>query len=237
MTVKTGAAWSGVVVCKDATGALAAPSVGPAGTLYVDGAANGAGVTVTGANPYKWTVTLPALTAGQRVSMYVTATIATIATASVVAEESADTYITSDIEALVDDIGVAGAGLTALGDTRLANLDATVSSRSTYAGGAVASVTGSVGSVVGLTASNLDATISSRAPASTALTGGILADSVPADGARPTPEQAIYAIYCYLMERAVSGTTMTVNKVDGSTALMTFTINDASAPTSITRTT
>lgn len=61
--------------------------------------------------------------------------------------------------------------------TNLDNLDATVSSRSTFAGGAVASVTGnvggnvvgSVGSVVGLTASNLDATISSRAPASTAL--------------------------------------------------------------------
>lgn len=46
-------------------------------------------------------------------------------------------------------LGAAGAGLTALGDTRLANLDAAVSSRSTYAGGAVASVTGAVGSVTG----------------------------------------------------------------------------------------
>lgn len=41
-------------------------------------------------------------------------------------------------------IGAAGAGLTALGDTRLANLDAAVSSRSTFAGGAVASVTAGV---------------------------------------------------------------------------------------------
>lgn len=41
-------------------------------------------------------------------------------------------------------IGAAGAGLTALGDTRMANLDATVSSRSTFAGGAVASVTAAV---------------------------------------------------------------------------------------------
>jgi hypothetical protein len=41
-------------------------------------------------------------------------------------------------------VGAAGAGLTALGDTRIANLDATVSSRSTYAGGAVASVTAAV---------------------------------------------------------------------------------------------
>lgn len=59
-------------------------------------------------------------------------------------------------------IGANGAGLTAIGDTRLGNLDAAVSSRSTFAGGAVASVTGSVGSVVGLTAANLDATVSSR---------------------------------------------------------------------------
>lgn len=42
-------------------------------------------------------------------------------------------------------IGANGAGLTALGDTRIAHLDADVSSRSTFAGGAVASVTGNVG--------------------------------------------------------------------------------------------
>jgi len=54
----------------------------------------------------------------------------------------------------VDDIGVAGAGLTEIGDTRIANLDAAVSSRSTFAGGAVASVTGNVGgNVVGSVAS------------------------------------------------------------------------------------
>lgn len=39
-----------------------------------------------------------------------------------------------DIEAQTDDIGAAGAGLTALGDTRLGNLDATVSSRLSSAG-------------------------------------------------------------------------------------------------------
>jgi hypothetical protein len=39
-----------------------------------------------------------------------------------------------DIEGQTDDIGAAGAGLTALGDARLANLDATVSSRLATAG-------------------------------------------------------------------------------------------------------
>lgn len=67
---------------------------------------------------------------------------------------SADVAQTGDVYAQV---GVAGAGLTALGDTRLANLDATISSRSTYAGGAVASVTGSVGSIAagGITATSI----------------------------------------------------------------------------------
>ena len=46
--------------------------------------------------------------------------------------------------AAVITLGAAGAGLTALGDTRLANLDALVSTRSTYDGGAVAGVAGDV---------------------------------------------------------------------------------------------
>ena len=46
---------------------------------------------------------------------------------------SAQTLDTTDaaVDAVATTIGVAGAGLTALGDTRLANLDATISSRST----------------------------------------------------------------------------------------------------------
>lgn len=100
MTVKSGQAWYGLFVCKDATGALSTPSVGPAGALYVDGTVNAASVTISGSNPYKFAVTLPALTAGQCVSMYITATIATIATASVVAENVADTVRLSDVPAV-----------------------------------------------------------------------------------------------------------------------------------------
>lgn len=92
--IKTGQAWAGTFVTLDSTGALAAGS--PAGVLYVDGVANAATVTITGTNPYKWSVTLPALTAGQRVDMYITGTIGTIATAGIVASEQADTAILSD---------------------------------------------------------------------------------------------------------------------------------------------
>ena len=64
-----------------------------------------------------------------------------------------------------------------------------------------------------------------------------MADSVSADGTIPTREQALYMIAQFLWEKAVSGTTVTAKKVDGSTSLMTFTLDDASNPTSITRAT
>ena len=117
MGLKSAQQWSGLIVTKDATGALSAASVGPAGTLYVNGTGNGASVTVSGSNPYKWTVTLPALTAGDLVSMYVTATIDSVATAEVVAEDVADTKRVSDL----NDIA-AGAAMTISGT--LSDLDA-----------------------------------------------------------------------------------------------------------------
>ena len=64
-----------------------------------------------------------------------------------------------------------------------------------------------------------------------------LADSVPADGTRPTLRQAMYMVVQFLHERAVSGTTVTVKKVDGSTGLLTLTLDDGTDPTSITRAT
>lgn len=64
-----------------------------------------------------------------------------------------------------------------------------------------------------------------------------LADSIPADGTRPSVASGILMLCRFLCERAVVGTTMTVKKEDGSTSSMTFTLNDASNPTSITRAT
>lgn len=64
-----------------------------------------------------------------------------------------------------------------------------------------------------------------------------IADSVPSDGTLPTIEQALYMIVQFLYERSVSGTTVTVKKVDGSTSLLTLTLDDGSSPTSISRAT
>lgn len=83
-------------VTRDTTGALSAATSGPAGTLYVNGVSNAATVTITGSNPYKFSVTLPSLSAGDLVNVYITATIATIATAAVVFTDTADTLYGSD---------------------------------------------------------------------------------------------------------------------------------------------
>lgn len=60
-------------------------------------------------------------------------------------------------------------------------------------------------------------------------------DSIPADGDRPSIRQAAYLNTQFLLERTVSGTTLTVMKPDGTTPLFTCTLNHATAPTAITR--
>lgn len=69
--------------------------------------------------------------------------------------------------------------------------------------------------------------------------GGILnrqmLESYAADGTAPTAEQSLFLIQQWLTEKAISGTTATVKKLDGSTSAATFTLNDATSPSSVTR--
>lgn len=73
--------------------------------------------------------------------------------------------------------------------------------------------------------------------ARSALFTTVLTEAYAADGAAPTLAQAVFAIQQFLQEKAISGTTMTVKKLDGAATAMTFTLNDATTPTSITRAT
>jgi hypothetical protein len=87
-------------------------------------------------------------------------------------------------------IGAAGAGLTAVGDTRLANLDATISSRSTFAGGAVASVTGNVGGNV----------VGSVASVTAPVTAGTVSDKTGYE----LSSTGVAAIWAYVVEGSIS---------------------------------
>lgn len=90
----------------------------------------------------------------------------------------------------------------------------------------------------GLTAvpwnANWDAEVQSEVADALAAT---IPDSIPADGTRPSVNAALYMLCQGFFESGISGTTWTVNKVDGTTALFTVTLDDATTPTAKTRAT
>lgn len=61
-----------------------------------------------------------------------------------------------------------------------------------------------------------------------------LSDAYAANGNAPTLQQALMAIHQYLMEKDISGTSLAVKKLDGTTAF-TVTLNSATAPTASSR--
>lgn len=62
-----------------------------------------------------------------------------------------------------------------------------------------------------------------------------LTESYATKGSAPTLPQILHEIRGLLAEKSISGTTLTTKKIDGSTTAETFTLDSATAPTSITR--
>lgn len=62
-----------------------------------------------------------------------------------------------------------------------------------------------------------------------------MTEAYAADGAAPTLAQMLFMLWSRDTEFSIAGTTLTAKKLDGSTTSMTFTLNDATDPTSITR--
>ena len=143
-----------------------------------------------------------------------------------------DTKINT-IDGIVDDIlvdtaviGAGGAGLTALATAaNLATVDTVVDS--------ILADTGTDGVVV---ASIGDGAIGAAAVADIFSTTAI-AESYGTDGSTLTVAQALYLIVSHMGEHAITSTTKTLKKLDGSTTAGTFTLDDATSPTSITRAT
>lgn len=131
-------------------------------------------------------------------------------------------------------IGAAGAGLTAVGDTRLANLDATVSSRSTLTVAQVwdrltsaLTTTGSIGKLI---VDYLDAAVSSRlssATASVTITGPVLTSGdiviVQGDDYSATDGRSLDWTYTDATADYTSSTAQIVLDKSGTTK--TFTMN------------
>lgn len=111
----------------------------------------------------------------------------------------------------------------------------------TSVSGAVGSVTGAVGSVTGAVGSVAAAvtvgTNNDKNGYSTTDWTTQLTESYRANGAAPTPAQAVHEILGHLGEQSISGTTKTVKKLDHATTAETFTLDNAVTPASITRAT
>ena len=84
--------------------------------------------------------------------------------------------------------------------------------------------------------STLDATGMESGAVSNLLTTQ-MTEAYAADGAAPTLAQALMLIQQMLGDFTISGTTLTVKKVDGAATAATFTLDSASQPTSLTRAT
>lgn len=112
--------------------------------------------------------------------------------------------------------------------------------------GAVGSVTGSVGSVTGAVGSVTDGVTVTTNNDKTgyALTAAYdfakgtvaMTEAYAANGAAPTPVQALFAIHQDKMQFDIAGTSKTVLKLDNSTTAYVVTLNDAVTPTGAART-
>lgn len=172
---------------------------------------------------------------------------------------SGDPTAADNAESFFDGTGYAGTNNVMPSVTTVTgNVNGNVAGSVASVTGAVGSVTGAVGSVTGAVGSvtaavtvgtNNDKTGYTASTVSdktgyTLSNAGVdalftrqLTESYAVDGVAPTVAQALMQIQQMLTEFAISSTTITVKKLDGTTSAFTLTLNSASAPTSITRAT
>lgn len=167
--------------------------------------------------------TLSAVTQRKGFSFIVRDAIATSVQAALTSQGYTTTragYLTGDAYAR---LGTNGAGLTALGDTRLANLDAAISTRSTYAGGAVASVTAPV--TVGTINANVVNASALATDAVTEIQTGLSTFNASSDTVDTNPNATETAILAAVSAQSGTGAyvvTVTVN--DGTDPLQSATV-------------
>jgi hypothetical protein len=141
-------------------------------------------------------------------------------------------------------IGTAGVGLTNLGDARIANLDAAVSTRTKPADtqAAVTTVTNLTNAPTsGDLTATMKSSVTSAAPTAAAIAAAVgtrapATESYAADGAIPTYDQFLFMLWSALAQFAVAGESITAKKLDGATSAMVFATDDPVNPTLRVRT-
>lgn len=116
------------------------------------------------------------------------------------------------------------------------NVDAILVDTGTTIPGTIATVDSNVDAILVDTGTTIPASISALNDVSVAdVLTTQMTEAYAADGVAPTLAQSLFLIQQVLTEFGISGTTLTAKKLDGSTSAATFTLDDASTPTSLTR--
>lgn len=158
-----------------------------------------------------------------------TATMKTSVTTAATAATPTAAAVTGNVGGNVTGSVGSVVGLTA------SNLDATISSRLASASYTAPLSAAGTRTAIGLASANLDTQLAALPTVSSILTTQ-MTESYASDGAAPTLAQALFLIQQQLGDFSISGTTLTVKKLDGSTTAATFTLDSSSSPTALART-
>ena len=240
LTVTGATTLTGNVLLSDGL-TVAAPSTAARPGISVTGNGAGAGIISTGGTSGIGISAVGGSIAGHGLSATSSAAnshaIRAAASGSATSDGLSATGGASGVGIRMGSMTVTGAtnltGAVSLGSTLAVSGNVTFSGAAGFAitNGITANITGNLsGSVGSLTANNDKTGYVLSAAGSAALTEGYAAD-----GGEGTLPQLLYMIQAYLMEKTISGTTLTANKLDGATPAATFTLDSATAPTSITR--
>lgn len=169
-------------------------------------------------------------------------TAGTITTATNLTNAPTNGDLTATMKTSVTTAASAATPVATVSGDLSATMKTSVTTACTASTPTAAAVTGAVGSVtagVTVTTNNdktgyaLTVTPPTAATIATAVLTTAMTESYAAQGAAPTLAQAQFQTVQMLGQNSVTGTTMTVKKRDGATTAKTFTINDATNPTSI----
>jgi hypothetical protein len=245
----SGSYYGEFVTSNPTTGAAADATGTPTATATTNGTDDGA-FTLTVAKidtgRYKITGTVPSgYAVGDRVQISVSATVGGVAGKAVVDSFTVDATVSSRSTYAGADTAGTTTLLGRLTSTRadyLDYLDTAVSSRASQT--SVDTVAGYVDTEVAAIKAKTDlipaspasvSDIPTAAAIATAVHTTQMAESYNADGKAPTLAQAQFVMMQRLTEFGISGTGITVKKLDGATTAYTLTMDSASAPTSVTR--
>jgi hypothetical protein len=137
------------------------------------------------------------------------------------------------------------AGMASLTETSLVNMtkinaeaDTAISDAALATAASLATVDSNVDAILVDTDTTIPALIAALNDISVAdVLTTQMTEAYAADGTAPTIAQALMMIQQLLGEFSISGTTLTMKKLDGSSTAATFTLDDGTNPTSLTRAT